>query len=172
MNPIYGPLISSLPRRAVGKAILLGLQAWEQRRYVRSCMRTLDQRRPTAGPWCWPRAKGPTPSWKKTSALFRQERDYEIALIVEDAANPAARVIRRVIAAIHSRRAADRRRAGRDQRAEGAQPPRRHGRLGGGDSRLVFVDSDARPRREVAAAGRGEASRGEPGVAGRPAIAG
>ena len=47
MNPILWTAYLLLAAAAVVQAILLGLQAWEQRRYVRSCMRTLDQRRPT-----------------------------------------------------------------------------------------------------------------------------
>ena len=44
MSPILWTAYLVLAAAAVAQAILLGLQAWEQRRYVRSCMRTLDQR--------------------------------------------------------------------------------------------------------------------------------
>ena len=83
------------------QAVLLALQAWEQRRYARSCMRTLDQRRPTGRALVLAPCKGADVELEENlRGLFRQDYgDYEIALIVEDAADPAAAVIRRVIAA-------------------------------------------------------------------------
>ncbi len=151
MNPILWTAYLVLAAAAVGQAILLGLQAWEQRRYVRSCMRTLDQRRPSGRALVLAPCKGADAELEANlRALFRQDYgDYEIALIVEDAADAAAPIIRRVIAE-HPTVAARLIVAGR---AETSGQKVHNIRAATADlaaeiRALVFVDSDARPRRQ------------------------
>ena len=166
MNPILWTAYLILAGAAVGQAILLGLQAWEQRRYVRSCMRTLDQRRPTGRVLVLAPCKGADVELEDNlRAPFRQDYDdYEIALIIEDAADPAAAAIRRVIAE-HPTVAARLVVAGQattsgqkvhNLRAATAE-------LAAEIRSLVFLDSDARPRPQWLRLAMARLS--EPGVA-------
>ena len=166
MNPILWTAYLLLAAAAVAQAILLGLQAWEQRRYARSCMRNLEQRRPTGRALVLAPCKGADDELEDNlRALFRQDyADYEIALIVEDAADPAAAVIRRVIAE-HPTVAARLVIAGR---ADASGQKVHNLRAATADlaaeiRALVFLDSDARPRPQWLRLAM--ARLGEPGVA-------
>ena len=133
------------------QAVLLALQAWEHRRYARSCLRDVAGQRPRGRAMILAPCKGAELALEENlRGLLRQDYDdYEITFIVEDAGDAAAAVIRRVLAE-HPAAAARLLVAG--LAAEGGQkvhnlraataavpPAVRY---------LVFVDSDAQPRPE------------------------
>ena len=151
MSPILWTAYLVLAAAAVAQAILLGLQAWEQRRYVRSCMRTLDQRLAKGRALVLAPCKGANVELEENlRALFCQDYgDYEIALIVEDAADAAAWVIRRLMAAhptVASRLIVAGRAAAGGQKVHNLRAATAE--LAAEIRALVFVDSDARPRPE------------------------
>ncbi|MEN6449394.1 MAG: glycosyltransferase [Thermoguttaceae bacterium] len=131
--------------------LLVALQTWEHRRYVRSCMRGLDRHQPGGRVVLFSPCKGIDLGLETNlRALFEQDYDdYEITFIVESTDDPACAAIRRAMAA-HPWIPAKVVVAG--QAAEGGQkvhnlrvatehlPPRA--------KYLAFVDSDARPRPE------------------------
>ncbi len=133
------------------QAVLLALQAWEHRRYARSCLRDVAGQRPRGRAMILAPCKGAELALEENlRGLLRQDYDdYEITFVVEDAGDAAAAVIRRVLAE-HPAAAARLLVAG--LAAEGGQkvhnlraataavpPAVRY---------LVFVDSDAQPRPE------------------------
>ncbi len=136
---------------AVVQAILLALQAWEHRRYARSCMGDMDRHRPQGRALILAPCKGAEFALEENlRALLRQDyRDYEITFVVEDADDPAVAVIRRVLAdypaaaarLLVAGRAAQSGQKVHNLRAATAvlPPPIRY---------LVFVDADAQPRPE------------------------
>ena len=151
MSPILWTAYLVLAAAAVAQAILLALQAWEQRRYVRSCMRTLDQRLAKGRALVLAPCKGADVELEENlRALFCQDYgDYEIALIVEDAADAAAWVIRRLMAAhptVASRLIVAGRAATGGQKVHNLRAATAE--LAAEIRALVFVDSDARPRPE------------------------
>ena len=85
---------------AVVQSLLLALQAWEHRRYVRSCMRDMGRHRPRGRAMILAPCKGAEFALEENlRALLRQDYpDYEITFVVEDADDPAAAVIGRVLA--------------------------------------------------------------------------
>jgi len=136
---------------ALGQSLLLALQTWEHRRYARSGMRGMGAFYPSGHVGVFAPCKGiDVDLHGNLSSLMRQEYDdYEVAFIVESEEDPACEVIRRVMAE-HPQVAARLVVAGRatqcgqkthNLRAATAELPERV-------EYLVFVDSDARPRRE------------------------
>ena len=85
----------------VTQALLLALQTWEHRRYVRSCMRGMQRYRPTGRVALFAPCKGLDLDLEgNLSALLRQDYDnYEVTFIVESADDPACTAIRRAMAA-------------------------------------------------------------------------
>ncbi|MGA2032442.1 MAG: glycosyltransferase [Thermoguttaceae bacterium] len=141
-------ILSSLT--VLGAMLWVG-QAWEHRRYAKSCMRALDQRQATGRALVLTPCKGFDLGLENNlRCLFEQDyRDYEITFVVESGDDPACPVIRRVMAE-YPRAAAQLVVAGRatesgqkvhNLRAATAllSPSIRY---------LLFVDSDARPRPE------------------------
>jgi ceramide glucosyltransferase len=136
---------------ALAQSLLLLAQAWEHRRYGRSCMQGLKKHQPTGRAMVLAPCKGFDLDLEDNlRGLVRQDYDdYEVTFIVESADDPACRVIRRVMGE-HPRKALRLLVAGRavaggqkvhNLRTATAQlpPSIRY---------LAFADSDARPRPE------------------------
>jgi ceramide glucosyltransferase len=85
----------------VTQALLLALQTWEHRRYVRSCMRGMHRHHPTGCVALFAPCKGLDVDLEgNLSALLRQDYDnYEVVFIVESADDPACTAIRAAMAA-------------------------------------------------------------------------
>ncbi len=131
------------------QSVLLGLQAWEHRRYGRSCMRGLSHHRPQGRLALFAPCKGiDVDLAENLRALLSQDYDdYEVTFVVESGDDPAAAVIREVMAE-HPRVAARLVVAGiststgqkvHNLRAATAD-------LAPDVQYLAFIDSDARPR--------------------------
>ena len=133
------------------QSLLLGMQTWEHRRYVRSCMRSMDRHQPTGRVLVCAPCKGNDVDLEDNlRALMEQDYDdYEVAFIVESEFDPAVPVIRRVMAA-HPWMSARLIVAGRavdcGQKVHNLRVAT--GRLSPRIEYLAFVDSDARPRPE------------------------
>ena len=136
---------------ALGQAVVLGIQAWEHRRYARSCLRDLNSQRPSGRAAVFVPCKGyDVDLAENLRAVLRQDyEDYEVAFIVESSDDPAVATLRQVMAEypqvatrllvvgkatdsgqkVHNLRMA----------TELIRPEIKY---------LAFVDSDAGPRRE------------------------
>jgi hypothetical protein len=148
------------------QALLLALQAWEHRRYARSCLGDVAGYRPRGRAMILAPCRGAEVALEENlRGLLRQDYDdYEVTFIVEDAGDAAATVIRRVLAehpaAATRHPQAGARRAGAPGArllvaglaAEGGQKVHNlraaTAALPPGIRYLVFVDSDAQPRPE------------------------
>ena len=111
------------------QALLLALQTWEHRRYVRSCMRGLDRYQPTGRVALFAPCKGLDLDLEANlRAILRQDYDnYEVTFIVESTDDPAYPAIRRAMAAHPSVPARVIVAGPRDrQRPEGPQSARGH----------------------------------------------
>jgi ceramide glucosyltransferase len=151
MDSIWHIAYLTLAGTALAQGLLLLLQAWEHRRFARSCMRTLGQHRPSGRAMVLAPCKGFDIDLEDhLRALLRQDYDdYEVTFIVESADDSACPVIRRIMAE-HPRAAVRLLVAGKatdcgqkvhNLRAATAQiPPGIH--------YLAFADSDAHPRRD------------------------
>jgi len=136
---------------AVVHSLVLSLQTWEHRRYVRNCMRGLGRHDPAGHAAVFVPCKGIDVSLEgNLRALLCQDYpDYDVTFIVESADDPACEVIQRLMAqgpAVASRLiiAGEATRSGQkvhNLRAATA-------RLSPHVEYLAFLDSDARPRRE------------------------
>jgi ceramide glucosyltransferase len=136
---------------ALVQSLLLALQTWEHRRYVRSSMRGWDRHQPTGRVLLSVPCKGRDLNLEDNlRALLEQDYDdYEVSFIVESADDPACAAIRRAMAAhpwmsarlIVAGRAADSGQKVHNLRAATA-------RLSPRIDYLAFADSDARPRPE------------------------
>ncbi len=136
---------------AVALGVLLGMQAWEHRRYTRSRLRWLDKYHPTGRAMVLAPCKGIDVSLEENlRRLFDQDYDdYEITFIVQSEADPAHDLICRLMAeetGVRSRlvvsgRAEDCGQKVHNLRVATARLPREV-------KYLVFVDSDAQPRRD------------------------
>ena len=73
------------------ESLLLALQTWEHRRYVRSCMRDLARHQPTGRVALFAPCKGLDLDFEANlRALLRQDYDnYEVTFIVESTDDPA-----------------------------------------------------------------------------------
>ena len=136
---------------AIVQALLLTLQTWEHRRFVRSSMRGWERHQPSGRVLLCAPCKGRDLNLEDNlRALMEQDYDdYEISFIVESGDDPACAVIRRVMAA-HPWMSARLVVAGR----AGESGQKVHnllaatGRLSPRIEYLAFADSDARPRPE------------------------
>lgn len=136
---------------AILQSFLLALQTWEHRRYVRSCMNSLDRHQPAGRALVCAPCKGNDVDLEDNlRALMEQDYDdYEVAFIVESEYDSAVHVIRRVMAAhpwmptrlIIAGRAVD-----CGQKVHNLRVAT--GRLSPRIEYLAFIDSDARPRPE------------------------
>jgi glycosyltransferase involved in cell wall biosynthesis len=151
MNPVFWITYLVLAGAAVVQAALLLLQTWENRRYARSCMKHIDQQRPSGRAVVLAPCKGAEVDLRQNlRALVQQDyRDYEVRFVVEDADDPACSAIRQIMAEypeVASRllvagRATNCGQKVHNLRAATADLPDEI-------SYVVFVDSDARPRPE------------------------
>ena len=82
------------------ESLLLALQTWEHRRYVRSCMRGLARHQPTGRVALFAPCKGLDLDLEANlRAMLRQDYDdYEVTFIVENTDDPAYPAIRRAMA--------------------------------------------------------------------------
>ncbi len=136
---------------AIIQALLLALQTWEHRRYVRSCMKGCDRHQPSGRVLLCVPCKGHDLNLEDNlRALLEQDYDdYEAAFIVESPADPACTAIRQVMAAhpwmparlVVAGRATDSGQKVHNLRIATA-------RLSPRIEYLAFADSDARPRPE------------------------
>ncbi len=134
---------------ALAQSLLLGLQTWEHRRYTRSCLSRASTRQAQGRAVVIVPCKGVDADLAENlRALFAQDySDYELRFVVEEANDPAWRVIDGLMAE-HPERPARLIVAGRARdcgqkvhnlRAATAE-------LGPEVAFLAFVDSDAQPR--------------------------
>ncbi|MCC6126618.1 MAG: glycosyltransferase [Pirellulales bacterium] len=136
---------------AVVQSFLLGMQTWEHRRYVRSCMKSLDCHQPAGRVLVCAPCKGNDVNLEDNlRALLEQDYgDYEVAFIVESEFDSAVPFIRRAMAA-HPWMPARLIVAGRavdcGQKVHNLRVAT--GRLSPRIEYLAFIDSDARPRPE------------------------
>ncbi|MCE5267456.1 MAG: glycosyltransferase [Planctomycetaceae bacterium] len=133
------------------QSLLVALQTWEHRRYVRSCMRDLGRHQPTGRVALFAPCKGVDLGLETNlRALMEQDYDdYEITFIVESADDPACTAIRRAMAAhpwVPSRVVIAGRAAEGGQKVHNLRVGMEH--LSSKVQYLAFVDSDARPRPE------------------------
>src|SRR5512133_2667687 len=86
---------------AIVQSFLLGLQTWEHRRYVRSCMKSINRLQPTGRAMVCAPCKGDDVDLEDNlrSLMEQDYDDYEVAFIVESEFDSAVPVIRRVMAA-------------------------------------------------------------------------
>ena len=136
---------------AIVQSLLLALQTREHRRYVRSCMKSLDRHQPAGRALVCAPCKGNDVDLEDNlRALMEQDYDdYEVAFIVESEFDSAVPIIRRVMAAhpwmpvrlIIAGRAVD-----CGQKVHNLRVAT--GRLSPRIEYLAFLDSDARPRPE------------------------
>ena len=141
---------------AVLQAALGCLQTWEHRRFVRSRIKHLEDYRPRGKAMIFAPCKGVDLDLRRNlKRLFQQDyEDYEITFIVQSPSDPCCKLIERAMAEnghIRSRLVI----AGRvDASAEKAGGQKVHNLLVATENfpadveYLVFVDSDAQPRRE------------------------
>ncbi len=130
-------------------SLLLALQTWEHRRYVRSCMRGIAKARPTGRVALFAPCKGLDLDLERNlRALFEQDYDdYEITFIVESTDDPACAIIRRSMAAhpwVPARVVVAGLATDSGQKVHNLRVATQH--LSRQVKYLAFVDSDARPR--------------------------
>ncbi|MFZ5829179.1 MAG: glycosyltransferase [Planctomycetota bacterium] len=133
------------------QGMLLLLQTWEHRRYVRNSMRDLERHRPQGKAMVFAPCKGVDPDLEANlSALLQQDHpEYEVVFIVEDRDDPAYPVVLRLLG--EPRKCAARVViAGRAQNSGQKVHNLRvaTGYLEPDVKYLAFVDSDAQPRPE------------------------
>jgi cellulose synthase/poly-beta-1,6-N-acetylglucosamine synthase-like glycosyltransferase len=133
------------------QSLLLALQTWEHRRYVRSCMRGLERHQPTGRVALFAPCKGLDIELETNlRALMEQDYDdYEITFIVESSDDPACGAIRRAMAGhpwVPARVVVAGRATESGQKVHNLRVATEH--LSPRIKYLAFVDSDARPRPE------------------------
>lgn len=133
------------------QSLLLALQTWEHRRYVRSCMRGLDRHQPKGRVALFAPCKGVDIELETNlRALMQQDYDdYEITFIVESVDDPACGAIRRAMAAhpwVPARVVIAGKAAEGGQKVHNLRVATEH--VSSRVEYLAFVDSDARPRPE------------------------
>jgi ceramide glucosyltransferase len=136
---------------AAVQSVLLAVQAWEHRRFVRSSLGDLARHRPQGRVMLVAPCKGLDVALEvNLHGLFDQDyRDYELVMVVESADDPACAVIRRVMAAhpeVASRLVIAGRAAASGQKVHNLLAATAG--VPAGIDYLAFVDSDARPRRQ------------------------
>ena len=133
------------------QSLLLALQTWEHRRYVRSCMRGLERHQPTGRVALFAPCKGLDLELETNlRALMEQDYDdYEITFIVESSDDPACGAIRRAMAGhpwVPARVVVAGRATESGQKVHNLRVATEH--ISPRIKYLAFVDSDARPRPE------------------------
>jgi cellulose synthase/poly-beta-1,6-N-acetylglucosamine synthase-like glycosyltransferase len=132
-------------------SLLLSLQTWEHRRYVRSCLRGLERYQPTGRIALFAPCKGfDIDLAANLRALMEQDYDnYEVTFIVESTDDSAYPEIRRAIrehAWVPARVVVAGRATDSGQKVHNLRVATQH--LSRRIKYLAFVDSDARPRPE------------------------
>ncbi len=133
------------------QSLLLALQTWEHRRYVRSCMHGLERHQPTGRVALFAPCKGLDLELETNlRALMEQDYDdYEITFIVESSDDPACGVIRRTMAGhpwVPARVVVAGQATEGGQKVHNLRVATEH--ISPRIKYLAFVDSDARPRPE------------------------
>ncbi|MBN2476460.1 MAG: glycosyltransferase [Pirellulales bacterium] len=134
---------------ALVQSVLLTVQAWEHRRFVRSRMGRLGSERPTGHAAVFAPCKGVDVGLEDNlRALLQQDYDdYEVTFIVESADDPACPVVQRLIAehpCVACRLVVAGRATHSGQKVHNLRAAT--ARLGPQVKYLAFLDSDARPR--------------------------
>jgi ceramide glucosyltransferase len=132
-------------------SLLLALQTWEHRRYVRSCMRGLERHQPTGRVALFAPCKGVDLGLGANlrSVLEQDYDDYEVVFIVESAEDPAYAAIRRAMAEhpwVSARVVIAGHATESGQKVHNLRFATQH--LSRQIKYLAFVDSDARPKPE------------------------
>jgi ceramide glucosyltransferase len=133
------------------ESLLLALQTWEHRRYVRSCMRSLERHQPTGRVALFAPCKGLDIEFEAyLRAVLRQDYDnYEVVFIVDSTDDPAYPVIRCAMSEhpwVPARVIVAGRAVESGQKVHNLRAATQH--LSQRIQYLAFVDSDARPRPE------------------------
>jgi ceramide glucosyltransferase len=136
---------------ALIESLLLALQTWEHRRYVRSCMRGLNLHQPTGRVALFAPCKGLDLGLEANlRALMRQDYDnYEVTFIVENTDDPAYAAVRRTMAEhpwVPARVVVAGQATDSGQKVHNLRVATQH--ISRRVQFLAFVDSDARPRPE------------------------
>ena len=136
---------------AIVASLLLALQTWEHRRYVRSCMRQLAKHQPSGRVALFAPCKGLDIDIEANlRAILRQDYDnYEVTFIVESTDDPVYGAIRRAMAAhawVPARIVVAGRATDSGQKVHNLRVATQH--ISQRIAYLAFVDSDARPRPE------------------------
>jgi ceramide glucosyltransferase len=136
---------------AIVASLLMALQTWEHRRYVRSCMRDLALHQPTGRIALFAPCKGLDLDLEvNLRAILRQDHDnYEVTFIVENTDDPAYPAIRRAMSEhpwVPARVVVAGRAADSGQKVHNLRVATEH--ISQRIKYLAFVDSDARPRPE------------------------
>lgn len=132
-------------------SLLLALQTWEHRRYVRSCMRDIHRHQPTGRVALFAPCKGVDLELETNlRALFEQDYDnFEVTFIVESVNDPAYPAIRRAMAGhpwVPARVVVAGRASDSGQKVHNLRVATEH--VSRRVKYIAFVDSDARPRPE------------------------
>jgi ceramide glucosyltransferase len=148
---VYWPILSLLVGLlAILRAVLAGMQTYENRRFARSRLRSLHRWGPTGHAMLFVPCRGLDLGLEENfHALFEQDHaDYEICFIVESRADPACPIIERVMVQypeVASRVLFVGPAQSSGQKVHNLRVATEH--LPPGTKYLAFVDSDARPTR-------------------------
>ena len=151
MNAYWITAYLILAGLAIIESLLLALQTWEHRRYAQSCMRGLTRHQPTGRVALFAPCKGLDLDLEANlCALLQQDYDnYEVTFIVENTADLAYPVIRRVMSEhpwVPARVVVAGRATDSGQKVHNLRVATQH--IMQRIEYLAFVDSDARPRPE------------------------
>ncbi len=132
-------------------SLLLALQTWEHRRYVRSCIGDIHRHQPAGRVALFAPCKGLDLEFETNlRALLEQDYvDYEVTFVVESADDPACPAIRRAMAEhswVSARVVVAGRAAESGQKVHNLRVATKY--ISRRVEYLAFVDSDARPRPE------------------------
>jgi len=149
MGPLYTTLYCAVGGVVLVQALLLILQAWEHRRYARSCLASAGRKRSIAKARIFVPCKGMDVDLQgNLQALLQQDyEDFEVTFVVESGDDPACQIIAKVMdehrdvptrlivagKSFHTGQKVHNLRAATEKLSLVTQI-------------LVFVDSDARPR--------------------------
>jgi cellulose synthase/poly-beta-1,6-N-acetylglucosamine synthase-like glycosyltransferase len=144
-------LYLALALMVIVQAALMALQTWENRRFARNRLRELDRYHPQGHATVFAPCKGLDLGLENNlRALLDQDyRDLDVIFVVESAEDSACPVIRRVMrdySGVRTRLIVAGRSSGSGQKVHNLRVATKD--LPPGTDYLVFVDSDARPRRE------------------------
>ena len=151
MERIWIILYLALALLVIVQAALMALQTWENRRFARNRLRELDRCGPVGHATVFAPCKGLDLGLENNlRALLDQDyRDLEVVFVVESPEDSACPVIRRVMrdySGVRTRLIVAGRSSGSGQKVHNLRVATKD--LPPGTDYLVFMDSDARPRRE------------------------